>query len=81
MDGPAVARAIRAAEAQSGRAYTPIVALTANAMPDQIADYAVAGMDGHVAKPIAAASLYAALEFALGVAPSETRKTGNAAAA
>jgi signal transduction histidine kinase/CheY-like chemotaxis protein len=64
MDGPTATRAIRAAEAQSGRAYTPIVALTANAMSHQVDDYAAAGMDGHVAKPIEAASLYAALHLA-----------------
>jgi CheY-like chemotaxis protein len=64
MDGPTAARAIRAAEAQTGRAYTPIVALTANAMSHQVSDYAEAGMDGHVAKPIEAASLFAALELA-----------------
>jgi AmiR/NasT family two-component response regulator len=33
-------------------------------MAHQIAEYAEAGMDGHVTKPIEAASLYAALELA-----------------
>jgi signal transduction histidine kinase/CheY-like chemotaxis protein len=61
MDGPTAARAIRAAEALDGRARTPIIALTANAMAHQVAEYAAAGMDGHVAKPIEAASLYAAI--------------------
>jgi signal transduction histidine kinase/ActR/RegA family two-component response regulator len=61
MDGPAAARAIRAAEALEGRARTPIVALTANAMAHQVAEYDAAGMDGHVAKPIEAANLYAAI--------------------
>ena len=64
MDGPAAARAIRAAEAAGGRPRTPIVALTANAMAHQVAEYAAAGMDGHVAKPIEAAALYAALQLA-----------------
>jgi signal transduction histidine kinase len=63
MDGPTAARAIRAAEAKSGRARTPIVALTANAMSHQVAAYADAGMDGHVAKPIEAAALFAALQI------------------
>ena len=63
MDGPTAARAIRAAEAKSGRARTPIVALTANAMSHQVADYAAAGMDAHVAKPIEAAALFAALQI------------------
>jgi CheY-like chemotaxis protein len=66
MDGPTAARAIRAKEAASGRARTRIVALTANAMSHQVAEYAAAGMDGHVAKPIAASRLYAAVAEASG---------------
>ncbi|WP_309607157.1 ATP-binding protein [Phenylobacterium sp.] len=64
MDGPTATRAIRDAERAEGRARTPIVALTANAMPHQIAEYLAAGMDGHVAKPIEAAELFAALHLA-----------------
>jgi signal transduction histidine kinase len=81
MDGPSAARAIRAAEAAAGRPYTPIVALTANAMAHQVEDYAAAGMDGHVAKPIEAASLFAALELAQLQAPPQAGKAGAAAAA
>ena len=62
MDGPTAARAIRAAEARDDRARTPIVALTANAMAHQVAEYLDAGMDSHVAKPIEAAALYAELQ-------------------
>jgi signal transduction histidine kinase len=65
MDGPAAARAIRAAEAAEGRARTPIIALTANAMAHQLAEYAQAGMDAHVAKPIETAALLAAIAEAL----------------
>ncbi len=65
MDGVAAARAIRAREAATGRARTPIVALTANAMAHQLAEYAAVGMDGHVAKPIAAANLFAAIGAAV----------------
>jgi CheY-like chemotaxis protein len=61
MDGPTAARAIRAAEARIGRARVPIVALTANAMSHQVAEYLAAGMDGHLAKPIDAARLYAVI--------------------
>jgi CheY-like chemotaxis protein len=64
MDGPAAARAIRAAEAASGRLRTRIVALTANAMSHQVSEYLAAGMDGHVAKPIEAVALFAALHEA-----------------
>jgi len=65
MDGLAAARAIRSAEAEMGRIRTPIIALTANAMAHQIQQCRAAGMDGHVAKPIEAARLFAALEAAL----------------
>ncbi|HYC73942.1 ATP-binding protein [Brevundimonas sp.] len=65
MDGPDVARAIRSEEARTGRARTPILALSANAMAHQIASYLEAGMDGHVAKPIEVGKLYGAIEEAL----------------
>jgi signal transduction histidine kinase/ActR/RegA family two-component response regulator len=65
MDGVAAARAIRTAEAETGRARTPILAVTANAMPHQAAEYAAAGMDGLVPKPIEIGRLQAALEDAL----------------
>jgi two-component system, sensor histidine kinase len=79
MDGPTAARAIRSAEAAQGRARTPIVALTANAMSHQVSEYRAAGMDGHVAKPIKAAELYAALQAADTM--GEAAAPGDAAAA
>jgi signal transduction histidine kinase/CheY-like chemotaxis protein len=65
MDGIAATRAIRAAEVQTGRARTPIIAVSANAMAHQVKEYLAAGMDGHVAKPIELAKLHAALEAAV----------------
>jgi len=65
MDGLTATRAIRDAEAATGRRRTPIIALTANAMSHQIQLCRAAGMDGHVAKPIESARLFAALEAAL----------------
>ncbi len=56
LDGPSAARAIRAAGDQ-----TPIVALTANVLPEQIEQCRAAGMQGHVAKPIDPRALMAAL--------------------
>ncbi|WP_096703698.1 response regulator [Magnetospirillum sp. 15-1] len=50
MDGPEAARRIRAMPGPV--AGIPIIALTANAMADDIARCRAAGMDGHVAKPI-----------------------------
>jgi CheY-like chemotaxis protein len=73
MDGPTAARLIRAREAATGRARTPIVALTANAMSHQIAGYTDAGMDSVVPKPIEVARLFAAVEAAL-EARAEFRK-------
>jgi signal transduction histidine kinase/ActR/RegA family two-component response regulator len=65
MDGIAATRAIRSAEAESGRPRTPIIAVSANAMTHQVKEYLAAGMDGHVAKPIELSKLHAAIEAAL----------------
>ena len=65
MDGAAAASLIRRMEAATARPRTPIIALTASAMPHQIADYLAAGMDAHVAKPIEAQRLYEALATVL----------------
>ncbi|MGZ3313834.1 MAG: ATP-binding protein [Caulobacteraceae bacterium] len=61
MDGVAATRLIRESEAQASRRRTPIVALSANAMTHQVAEYLSAGMDLHVAKPIELSKLHAAL--------------------
>ena len=58
MDGIAAAREIRRRESAASRPATPIVALTANALSHQVAEYLAAGMDDHVAKPIEIAKLY-----------------------
>jgi signal transduction histidine kinase/CheY-like chemotaxis protein len=64
-DGIEATREIRGREAISGRARTPILAVTANAMTHQVAQYKAAGMDGLVAKPIQIADLFSAIETAL----------------
>jgi CheY-like chemotaxis protein len=56
---------MRAEEAEAGRARTPIIAVTANAMPQQCAEYRAAGMDLVIAKPLQAAQLFQAIEQAL----------------
>ncbi len=58
----------------SGRARTPIIALTADAMSHQRQTYEAAEMDGFVAKPIEVAQLYAALEAALSAAPAPSEQ-------
>ena len=65
MDGVAATRQIRAEEAVSGRARTPILGLSADAMAHQVAEYAAAGMDGHIAKPIRSEDLFAQIDAAL----------------
>jgi signal transduction histidine kinase/DNA-binding response OmpR family regulator len=72
MDGLTATRAIRA---RGGRLATvPIVALTANAFPEDMAACFAAGMTGFVAKPVRKETLLAALLTALGAAaPAESR--------
>jgi PAS domain S-box-containing protein len=65
VDGPTATGMIRARERAANLARTPIIALTANAMAHQVAEYAEAGMDDFVAKPIEAARLFEAIEAAL----------------
>jgi len=63
MDGVTAARAIRQLSGPAGRA--PIIALTANADPDEAAEYLAAGMCSVVEKPIKPERLMEALEAAL----------------
>lgn len=60
MDGLAATRAIRALDGEFSR--MPILAVTADAMPEDAARCLAAGMDGHVAKPLTHASLFAAID-------------------
>jgi signal transduction histidine kinase/ActR/RegA family two-component response regulator len=73
MDGLTAARTIRQLEAASGARRTPILALTADVMAHQVAEYDAAGIDGHVGKPIKAQDLFAAIQAVLEPAadPSE----------
>ena len=73
MDGIAAAKAIRAAEKAEGRARTPILALTANALVHQVEEYLAVGMDGHVAKPIEISKLYDAMSRVLSEPQGEAR--------
>ena len=58
MDGPTAARRIRAREVELQRPRTPIIALTANAMSQQVAEYLQLGMDACVTKPIEVNALF-----------------------
>ncbi len=65
MGGVAASLAIRAAETASGRPPIPIIALSANAMSHQVAEYRAAGMTGYVAKPIDIGALHEAIRVAI----------------
>ena len=58
MDGYRATEEIRRIERERGLSHTPIVALTANAMPQDRERALAAGMDDHVAKPIERADLH-----------------------
>jgi CheY-like chemotaxis protein len=65
MDGFTAARAIR--DLASPNQHTPIVALSANVLPEHVEACAEAGMNDHVAKPISPAELIAAVAMWAGV--------------
>ncbi len=59
MDGLSATRAIRDFECEAERPITPIVMLTANALPEHVTAARIAGADRHLAKPFQAADLLA----------------------
>jgi CheY-like chemotaxis protein len=71
MDGITATQAIRALEAAAGARPTPILALSANAMKHQVAEYLAAGMDAHIAKPLQIERVYAALQAVADAAPAQ----------
>ncbi|NEU10940.1 PAS domain S-box protein [Methylobacterium sp. BTF04] len=62
QDGLEATRAIREWERAEGRPRVPIVALTANAMTEEVERCRAAGMDAHVAKPVDWSVLFATME-------------------
>ena len=62
MDGYALARAIRQAEAEAAAARLPIIAWTANTLADESEKYRAAGMDELLVKPAALPQLQQMLE-------------------
>jgi CheY-like chemotaxis protein len=57
MDGISATKAIRALPAPACR--TPIIAVTANAMIHQVAEYTRVGMNGLIAKPLSPSAIIA----------------------
>ena len=64
MDGFEATRCIRELEKDSG-AHVPILAMTAHAMPTDRDACLLAGMDGHIPKPVQPAELYKMIDAAL----------------
>jgi signal transduction histidine kinase/CheY-like chemotaxis protein len=65
MDGLTATAEIRALESQCGWHRTPVLMLTANAMPEHVEAGRRAGSDGHLAKPVTMATLFAGITQAL----------------
>ena len=64
MDGFEATRCIRELEKSTG-SHVPIVAMTAHAMQSDRDACLLAGMDGHIAKPVQSAHLYEAVDAVL----------------
>jgi signal transduction histidine kinase/AmiR/NasT family two-component response regulator len=62
MDGLSATRCIRQLEAESARTRTPVIMVTANAMPEHVQSSMAAGADRHLTKPISADRLLALLD-------------------
>ncbi|MEE8233343.1 MAG: ATP-binding protein, partial [Gammaproteobacteria bacterium] len=62
MDGHEATKAMRVLEAESGRPTTPIIALTAHAIKEEIDKCLAAGCDTHVGKPIKKSTLLSVIE-------------------
>ncbi len=73
MDGPATARAIRAADSKVKNRTVPIVALTANVLAEHRSACLEAGMCDFLGKPLRKRDLEDALQRHLPAAPAATR--------
>lgn len=65
MDGLTATRLLRAHEAANGLLRTPVISLTANAMPDDVDRSLAAGADLHLPKPIRPAQLLESIDRVL----------------
>lgn len=65
MDGLTATAEIRALEARRGWSRTPLLMLTANAMAEHVEAGRKAGADGHLAKPVTMATLFAGINQVL----------------
>jgi response regulator RpfG family c-di-GMP phosphodiesterase len=77
MDGYTATRAIRLWETETGRAPTPIIALTAYARKEDEQSSLAAGCTAHLSKPVRKAQLTAAIARYLRPADEPPQKRGN----
>ena len=71
MDGLTAVREIRRLEAAHAKPRLSIIMLTANAMPEHIADAMAAGADLHLGKPFTAQALFDAIAEAMAVCAAD----------
>lgn len=69
MDGMAATRRIR--DLPSPRCGIPVVAMTANVLPEQIRQFRASGLDDHISKPINAMELHATMQKWLTISGDE----------
>ena len=74
MDGYTAVRTIRAWETEHRRPATPILALTASTLDDDIRRAFAAGCNAHIAKPVRKATLLTAIEETLLLVAAGTGK-------
>jgi HPt (histidine-containing phosphotransfer) domain-containing protein len=78
MDGCEATREIRAYELAQGRRRAPIVALTADALPEQRAACLAAGCDAHLGKPFTRDDLFRVVRMYLGTTEEGARRSDDA---
>ncbi len=71
MDGLTAIREIRRLEREGRLTPTPIIMLTANALPEHVSEASAVGADLHLAKPFTTQALFAAISTALPETDSE----------
>ena len=76
MNGIAATEEIRRLEKERGSARTPIIMLTANALPEHHAQSIEAGADGHISKPFTPASLVQQISIILSEQDEQAQKVG-----
>jgi two-component system sensor histidine kinase/response regulator len=81
MDGYTAVRTIRAWETEHRRPATPILALTASTLDQDIPRAFAAGCNAHIAKPVRKATLLAAIEETLALVAAGIAKPTHAAPA